>query len=272
MRRIRWISSLLLSLSVAAACGDDERIRPAAPVGTDAGAKPGVALPDAGGTPPVTPKRVVFERNPFGNVKASDNLLWDGDFEWATTFAEQYGWVNAAQLVTVGAFDQVRVGTECRSGMKCGYLGQNQKIAGVGVSPGSSKVSASVWIKVPDCSSMLVALIACDYGVDPDVLLTDADSSPDEDGWCHYEAVSEPRQRASCLLVGAELTEGEALVDDAVVRAAGAAAPPSSRFASAAQKAVIDQARIAIRKNVAPRPPRRQAIDDALERWSRRAR
>jgi hypothetical protein len=273
---MRRLGAIALGIALAAACGDDENIALDKPArGGDAGADAPVIGPDANdGAPPATPKRTVTLRNPFGNVKASDNLLWDGDFEWHTAFAEQYGWVNALQVLSVSAFEQVRVGTDCRSGLKCGYLTQNQKIAAIGVSPGKEKVSGSVWIKPPmaDCTAMFVALIACDYGVDPDLPLVDADNVPDAEGWCHYEGVSEPRQRSTCLVVSADFTEGEAIVDDAVVRAAWASAAPSARSLPPERRASLDEARAAIRKALAPRPPRPTRIERALEHWRGRTR
>src|SRR5262245_48727286 len=176
-------------LALIGACGGDEVLRGSSVPERDAG--PDVALtPDAGSAdaPPLEVKRRVFTRNPFGNVGASDNLLWDGDFEWQSAFAQQYGWVDAASLITVSAFGQIRVGPTCKSGMKCGYLTQGQKIAAIGVSPSQGAVSASVWIKpsTTDCSDLAVLLFACDYGDDPDVPLIDADGKPDADGWCEF--------------------------------------------------------------------------------------
>jgi len=262
-----------MTVALFAACGEDETLRSAAPGAADAGPV-SPPKPDAGKEDVSLPvKRRVFSRNPFGNVHAKDNLLWDGDFEWHTQFAQQYGWVNAAQLVTVGALETLKVGPECRSGMKCGLLTQNQRIAGVGISPGDVNVSASVWIRIPttDCSDMGATLIACDYAEDTDVPLVDVDGKPDAEGWCHYEAVSAPRKRATCLYIDARFAEGEALVDDAVVRAAPGSTP-SSRVLSASEQRSVDQARKVIRQRLRPAPPERRDAAEALERWARRAR
>ena len=79
-RAVLWLGAALW----AGACGQDERI------GGGSGAEVPVPIPDAGmkdsstpqpdGSTPdaVAPKRTVFTRNPFGNVGAKDNMLWDG--------------------------------------------------------------------------------------------------------------------------------------------------------------------------------------------------
>lgn len=266
---MRRLLLCLATLGLFFACGDDETVRsvPAGPASTaPTNPLPDASLPDA----PPKPKRTIIERNPFGNVHAKDNLLWDGDFEWHTEFAQQYGWVNASQLVGVSSVGKVRVGPECRSGMKCGLMTQNQKIAAIGVSPGAVNVSASVWVKVPtaECADMTAVLIDCDYGTDPDIALSDADGEPDASGWCHYEAVSAPRERAVCLLVAATFAEGEAFVDDAVVRAAPGSTPTATELSSA-ERASMDQTRTLIRERLRPAPPGRRQTVEALERWAR---
>jgi hypothetical protein len=274
MRRV--LLALPLAFALASACGSDELMQVKTHASTpDAGPNPPPTASDSGAPPPA-PKRTVFTRNPFGDVQAKDNLLWDGDFEWFTAFADQYGWVNVGSLLVVSssAFTNVRVSPDCRSGMKCGYLSQNQRTAAVGVSPGGDQnVSASVWIRVPngDCAGdMGVTLISCDYSVDPDLDLADADGKPDAKGWCHYEGVSAPRQRATCLYVEARFPDGEALLDDAVVRAAPAGATPSGIVASPAEHAKLESVRKLLRERLRPRPPGTNKAREAFERRARR--
>ncbi len=270
----RLIIVLPLAFALGGGCGADETLL--SPLAADAGsdAASDAALPDAAtdeGQPAV--RRTIMQRNPFGNVAASDNLLWDGDFEWASPFSQQYGWVDAVYFSPTGNFSQVRVGPMCRSGLKCGYMTQSQRIAAIGVSPSGSKLSASVWVNVPtkDCSDMGVHLFSCDYSVDPDVPLMDADG-PDGDGWCHYEAVSDERQHATCLFLQAHFIEGEAIVDDAVVHAAPASEPSTVAPVSAADAAALRQARDVIGKWLAPGSSRPPPARTALRSWMRRAR
>ncbi|MCC6213859.1 MAG: hypothetical protein IT376_03255 [Polyangiaceae bacterium] len=281
-RAWRWpVGALVVgaTLGLPVGCGTDEPM--GARVAVDAsggGAADGAAgRGGAGGDAGVDaapPKRTMIQRVPFGNVAASDNLLWDGDFEWHTAFAAQYGWANTASLVVQGSFDQVRVGPECRSGMKCGVMTANQRIAAIGVSPSSGPVVASVWVRPPAgarCLDLSTQLFACDYGDDPDVSLADADGAPDASGWCELVAVSPPRARASCLGLEALFAEGEALVDDAVVRAAPAGARPwvAPPRPGAREVAAVTAHRAALRQLLAPSAPRATPALEALRRWRR---
>lgn len=268
----------LAALGVAlgfAACGDDERLGGAA-FAPDAGSD--VSAPDAQpDAPPDTGpvRRTVIQRNPFGNVGASDNLLWDGDFEWHSAFASQYGWVNAVNVISAGGFSGVVVGPQCRSGMKCGRLTQNQKVAGIGVSPSDQPVRAGIWSKpsTGECLDVRVLLIACDYGDDLDVPVLDADGKPDADGWCEHVLITEERQRASCLLVEAQFQEGEAIIDDAIIQPApaGMALSPSPPL-SAAARASAEAARAGLREWLKPGRAREPDARRAWERFRRRAR
>lgn len=267
------------ALGLPVACGADEPV--GARVVDDAGgggradgaAGSGGAAGDAG-SDAAPPKRTMIQRVPFGNVAASDNLLWDGDFEWHTAFAAQYGWANTASLVVQGSFDQVRVGPECKSGMKCGVMTTNQRIAAIGVSPSSGPVVASVWVRPPAgarCLDVSTQLFACDYGDDPDVPLADADGAPDADGWCELVAVSPARARASCLGFEALFSEGEALIDDAIVRAApaGARVQVASRRLETRELAAVAAHRGALRQLLRPSLPRATPALEAFRRWRR---
>jgi hypothetical protein len=252
----------------ACACGGDETLLAPLDAGmleagpdaaSDSPPPPEDAGPEVDAAAPA-PKRTLLQRNPFGNVAEADNLLWDGDFEWHTFFASQYGWASTQNLIVQGAFDQIEIGPACRSGMKCGTLTQSQRFAAIGVAPSGAKVMARVFGKPPtgDCYDLAVELFACDYALDPDLALEDADG-PDADGWCEYSGVGEERQRATCLSVEARFVEGKALVDDAVVKAA----PPGARLARPAplaspdRRAALEQSRAALRAWLKPgsKPP-----------------
>jgi hypothetical protein len=262
------------------ACGDSEtELSPRGDRDAGADAKPGdggADASDAGIGTPASATRTIIYRQPFGNVAASDNHLWDGDFEWHTPFASQYAWIDAVLMLSqVGAIDGVVVGARCKSGLKCALITQNQKIAGVGVSPGAAPVEASVWGKPPggDCSLLGAKLITCDFIGDPDVVLADEDNSADAEGWCHYRSISEPREQATCMFIEAKFPEGEAIVDDAVVRAAAADAVLSAAadVPSAQDVESVENARRAIRSYLRrlPDPPKARV---QLERWLKRRR
>jgi hypothetical protein len=268
MKRFAWLG---VALAIAVACGSDENVSETSPVhdaGTDA---PVVPKPDSS---TLAVKRHVFQKNPFGNVAASDNTLWDGDFEWASPFVDQYGWVDAVQIIGVSAFTGIRASAECRSGLKCAFVTQNQRLAGIGVAPGGKKASASIWARPPTgkCEEMTISLIACDYADDPDLEMKDADDAPDADGWCHYEAISDVRQSATCIYVVADFVEGEALLDDGVVRAAPDNAVPTSIAPSPTQRARIVEARKVLREKLKPRPSVPTRAKQELDRWLARKR
>jgi hypothetical protein len=269
----RGLFLVLAALGLAAACGSDELLRGSFEPAPDGGAgSTPTSKPDSSAPP--TPKRTILFKNPFGDVAAKDNLVWDGDFEWFSPFGEQYGWADVSVVVTTGTYSRVRVSTECKSGMKCGSLTQNQRIAAVGVAPANGQnVSGSVWVRVPngDCAGdVRTSLISCDFSGDPDVELLDADGKPDGDGWCHYQGVSGARTHATCLYLEAEFVEGEALVDDAVVRATSDA-PTSSGIMNANLRAHVDQARKVLPHRLQPQPPN-PALREAFLRWAGRRR
>jgi hypothetical protein len=94
---------------------------------------------DAGA--PITPIRTVHQRNPFGNVAASDNLLWDGDFEWSGAFLAQYAWSSGKSWKTSGG-PEIEVLAACHSGMKCARVKKGGSIGGIGVSRGHRRLGS----------------------------------------------------------------------------------------------------------------------------------
>ncbi|MCS6899329.1 MAG: hypothetical protein RMJ98_06560, partial [Myxococcales bacterium] len=83
---------------------------------------------------PISPIRTVSQRNIFGNVAASDNLLWDGDFEWSGAFLSQYAWSSGKSWKPSEA-PEIKVLAACRSGMKCARVEKGGSMGGIGVSP-----------------------------------------------------------------------------------------------------------------------------------------
>jgi hypothetical protein len=250
---MRWPGFLAgVAVVVAAACGSDETLVSPLPVGSVPDGSVSDAPTEEDALPAV---RSVVQRNPFGNVEAADNLLWDGDFEWHSAFASQYGWAPVSLFTPIGSFDQVVIGAECRSGMKCGFLTPGQRVAAIGVSPGAGMVSASVWVKSPSgsCADIVAQVIACDYAGDPELPLA-AVAGPDADGWCQLAAVGPERKRPSCLSLVARHATGRAFVDDAVVRAVGegAMAYASPRQATREERVWAEQARAVLREWLKP--------------------
>jgi hypothetical protein len=271
-RRYSWFA---LALGIAAACGSSDDDTSEATPSDDAGS--GGSGNDATTTDTSVPnvKRKVFQKNPFGNVTVSNNTLWDGDFEWATEFASQYAWVPVSGLgVGLAPFAGIRASAFCRSGMKCAFMTTNQAMAGIGVSPGGSKVSASIWARPPDgvCDEMTISLISCGFASDDDLEMKDADAAPDAEGWCHYEAISDVRELATCIYVVADFSDGEAIVDDGVIRAAPGDAVPTSILPDREQRARIEQARKTLREYMKPRPATSTRAKEELDRWLERKR
>lgn len=269
-----WKHWFGFALGVAVACGSSDEDTGEAIPSHDAG-------PDSTGSDATTDtsvpnvKRKVFQKNPFGNIAASDNTLWDGDFEWSTQFASQYAWVPVTGFgVGLAPFEGIRASAFCRSGVKCAFMTQNLSMAGIGVAPGGSKVSASIWAHPPEgvCDAMRISLISCSFGENDDLEMKDADDAPDADGWCHYEAISDVREFATCIYVVADFADGEAIVDDAVVRAAKSNAVPTGLAPDQKQRTRIEQARKAIREYMRPRPATPTRAKEELDRWLGRKR
>jgi peroxiredoxin len=140
----------------------DERLSPlAGDEPADAGVPPTDGPvdppPDA---PPPTKKRDVLYTNPFGNVAETQNLLWDGDFEWLSPFTDQYGWIELPGSPTI---TDVEVGPACRSGLKCARLEHDGgSVIGIAVSSATLDLEASIWarfepvdgVPVPACAEV----------------------------------------------------------------------------------------------------------------------
>lgn len=248
-RTASWVLGLsLLAGAVGVACGSSTAVDPLATADAGPEASATSKPPDTPGTPPnpAKVKRSVFQRNPYGDVAATDNMLWDGDFEWQTAFGDEYGWVDAHFFTGVGTFPEIRIGAECHSGMKCGYLGAGHKASAIGVAPSGSAVGASAWVKPPsdDCSDVRVQIFSCSANGEATVPLTDDDGKTDADGWCHFHALAPARNGATCMMFDSLFSgDKEALIDDAVIQAAPAGAqafmafgPPSPRDVAAVRQ------------------------------------
>jgi hypothetical protein len=223
----RNLAVAMAAVGLFAACGDDEHVDPVGGGGggttssgttsTVTGSSSATAVSSgAGGEGAGAPIRTLIQRDPFGNVAETRNLLWDGDFEWESSFADQYGWLQG-QTANVASR---RVGPECRSGLKCGVLGPD--LIGIAVSSAEHDLYASVWVRPADgsCESVTAYLLAEGiYDDGADVVIPPVTGVPDESGWCHHEATVPQRDDKSYLYL-ASTAVAEALVDDAVVREA----------------------------------------------------
>jgi hypothetical protein len=216
--------SIALALAVLLWGCEDEIV---APVASDDGS---VTEPPPTATtevppkdPPKEKKRDVFSRNPFGNVAETENLLWDGDFEWSSPFTDQYGWIELPASPTLS---DIVIGPLCRSGVKCARVGKNDEVLGIAVSSAISGLDASIWVRflpidgqpAPVCTDVIAFLVDA-AGLppnDPDAELMPVAEAPDESGWCHLTATTEKRHNKTYLYVENE-ADVPMLLDDAVL-------------------------------------------------------
>jgi hypothetical protein len=270
----------VLGLSSLAACAVEEQLNPvpgleAEPAG-DAGAGAGGGGGEGGEAPTPPPKRTVLQRSPFGNVAAAENLLWDGDFEWASPFSDQYGWLKGRPLSY--AFDGVVVGPACKSGVQCASLAKGKALAGLAVAAKGRGLSVSFVASPPAgaaCAVVEAALLGLFGGDDPDVDVPALSEMPGDDGYCAYGVTSEEWTYKPFLYI-ANKSDGEILVDDAVVLGMEAGAkwqgtrPPRDAAGPlpAARVAELDEARADLAKLRGPWDPPPNAAKGALERWS----
>lgn len=268
-----WISALLFAAGCATSAED------LSPLGADAGDAGQTTLDaGAGGTGTGTggtggaggqmdagpPKRTMIVRNPFGNVAETQNLLWDGDFEWHSAFSDQYGWLAGSSPASLDYnFTDVRLGAVCRSGLKCAGMKKGRVIAGIGVASAGNKLQVSFWAKVQmgSCSDVEATIIAYDSTPDPDVVIPPVTDAPDATGWCQYQSVLDARLGKPILYI-ANQTGADVIIDDAVVKKV---APEMSVNAhhgppSAALAQDLAMARVALLRARGPHdPPKNQA-------------
>lgn len=272
---LSFASAALLGL---AGCGDDEHVDALGSGGgtTDAttqvaSASAATGTSGAGGDAPA-PIRTILARDPFGNVAETRNLLWDGDFEWESSFADQYGWLQGQTANLTGR----RVGPECRSGLKCAVL--DERLIGIAVASADHDLYASVWARPEsggDCEGVRVFLLG--EGIHDDAIdaaVPPVAAAPDDTGWCHYEVTAPQRNDKAYLTLSRRVGAATALVDDAVVREA--VAEDSARVAplpfwapDAVTAAELDEARALIRKWRGPHDDAPNPARDAMQRWAR---
>jgi len=229
----RWNASLVACVLLSG-CSDETRVNPAplpvAPVdasipSTDAGD----AAAEAASKPETGPrKREVLYRSPFGNLNATGNLLFDGDFEWSG--GGSGAWVGAS--ATEGQVEvPLETGGLCRSGLRCAALDKSFDLLGYGTRASHAAVDISFWAHVPDTACSVVSgyvISIMTYAI----LLTvkpEADA-PGAGGWCRYHAVLPQKlQEGIGLYLSAEKLDAgkRVLIDDVVAVAADGLSPLS---------------------------------------------
>lgn len=260
--RVAVLAGLSAALAGSACATEVVSRAPFGEGGASSGTASGGHGGGGGGTPP---RRTVVTRSPFGNVAASDNLLWDGDFEWLSSFSDQYGWLVGANPNLLGyELPKQAFGASCKSGVKCIELKQGAIAVGIGVASAGHALEASVHAMVEgDCASVEVALVSFGDG-DLDVAL---ESSGRVDGWCRFDGAVAERKNAVALYVR-NGTGATIRVDDAVIHrapqsgASAAAATPSPREFSELKRELRRRARPAPR----PRGEREEAWMRELRR------
>lgn len=253
-------------------CGDVELVNPA-PTPTAPGAGPSDAGPSDAAAPPdqPAPKRTVEQRNPFGNVAETENLLWDGDFEWHSPFSDEYGWLSGPPYSY--NFPNVRVGAECRSGLKCALVKKNKGIIGIGVSSQGNKLHASFWVHLAEgtCDQVVANVADMFDMVEPDAPVKPVSTTPDPTGWCHFDTIVDGREHKAFLFI-LNKTKGDVIVDDAVLKKSPntksltvAAEPPTGEMA-----AVMEAAREDVKKLRGPHDAPPNEAKKALQKWRQR--
>ena len=222
-----WVWATACAVAVVA-CGE-ESVRPVSTgASTSAGGVGGAgegggAGAGGGGSEPAV--RSVFKRNPIG--VPFDNLLADGDFELSIVPAQaaggQYGWrafsSNGGQAALLA-----ETGGLCRSGLRCGRLGDRRVLFGQGTAAsGERPHRASLWVKAVDpttvdaekpCELIERAFVVRCESFTTVGSLKPADA-PDARGWCEYAGTSPSSRDALCLYV--ELDSREVLLDAATL-------------------------------------------------------
>lgn len=261
---------IFLGGSVLAGCNGAEELNPVpVPSATVTDTGTGGAGGEGGAPPASTPVRTVEKRNPFGNVAVTDNLLWDGDFEWSSAFADQYGWLYGPPYSY--SFPAATIGAVCRSGVKCVTVPDDKAVIGIGVGAQSSPLSVSVSVRpeTGDCTGVDVFLIDS-ISLAKDVGIPSVSEAPDAAGWCLYQGTVESYPEQVYLLVDND-TGGPMVVDDAVVRAlppgepSPPAAPPRMEPPTADRASHREAARAAVRRLRVPHDPPPNAARRAFE-------
>ncbi|MCU0692502.1 MAG: hypothetical protein MUF54_13965 [Polyangiaceae bacterium] len=270
----------LLVMPIITGCGSEggggypaPRLAPpdASAPGSDAGSDS--AVPDDAGRPDadaaVVAKRTVFTRDPFGNYAVIDNLLSDGDFEWATDFASQYPWIRYPGENTL---PDLRMGASCRSGMRCAAIARGAGIAGFAVRPpgAAGEMQLSLWVRADgpsSCANLRVSLSNCFLSGADSQLDASAYGEPDQDGWCHVQGALPTPNDTPCLFLSANASvSGVLIIDDVVASKAPASTRSRRTRAPDTQHArLVAQMREVARRRLRPLPPTPPDVPSGLK-------
>ncbi|MFO0760495.1 MAG: hypothetical protein U0359_28705 [Byssovorax sp.] len=266
---------LLAAALLLAGCST-ERLDPLpiASAGPDAGPPPADAGPepeDASPPADAAVKRQVLQRNPFGHVEKAENLLWDGDFEWTSPFADQYGWLSGPPFSYT--FGNVVVGAACRSGLKCVKIPKKKAIVGIGVASQGSKLAASfiAHLSMGTCDQVKSTISDFFDKAEPDVPVVPVETAPDAQGDCRYLTVLEARAHKPYFYIENK-TGADIIVDDVVLEKASGSSPLSVIKAppSAEDAAALALAAEQIQKLRGPHDAPPNAARRAFEAWKQR--
>jgi hypothetical protein len=253
----------LVLLLVAVACGGEDHGGPApAPVVADGGA---TGTGGAGGQAPVPTKRTVIQRNPFGNVAQADNLLWDGDFEWRSPFADQYGWLSGGSNFLSYALPALALAEACHSGLKCASIPPGNQIVGLALGSRDAALAVSFWARRESggCGDDVLAVVT-DFEGGPQYEVPPPASS-EAGGWCRFSALVTGSGGAPLLLIRNVGSE-KLVVDDAVIApisTEGATLVPAPTTSLPEMDAIV----AAAKKAIEPRRPPPSAAQEALEAY-----
>ncbi|HVY45171.1 MAG TPA: hypothetical protein VHB21_04790 [Minicystis sp.] len=265
---------VLLSAAALVACSDGETVNPAP---RDAGVD--ASQPDAGGGGAGgAPKRTVVQKNPFGDVKETGNLLWDGDFEWFSVFSDEYGWLDGPPFTSY-TFTSAIVSAQCLSGLKCAKLASFKDILGVAVAVKDKPLEVSFWATPAggECKNVKGSLISPFDAVpqDPAVDVPEVASHADGTGWCHYHAIVPARVDKPGLLVenvASSTDDHPVLVDDCVIKEAPEGATPTAPPMDAARLPRVRELQAELKRRKGPHDPPPNPARTAFERWKKQRR
>ncbi len=258
----RSAALLTAAALVFAGCGSEGGgARPApSPAAPEAGTPPDAsddapdgALPEGAADGPVTPRRSIIQRNPFGNYAATRNLLLDGDFEWFGPLAVQYPW-----LTEFMGPPEVATGPTCRSGMKCARLAPGAAIAGVGTNPADEgdAVRLDLWVRPlqgDQCPNVTISLENCFLPSDPQAM-PGGSKEPGDDGWCRRTGVLAAVDGTPCVFISVQGSMLNSIIVDDVVMAPASSGATLDRVAgySIAHAAAVSRLRTAALHTVGP--------------------
>jgi hypothetical protein len=263
-----WTIAIVAVASTPAGCAS-ESLAPA-PLAAGAGGETGGSGAGGGGGQGGGYKRTVVVRNPYGAIGKSDNLLWDGDFEWMHSFSDQYPWLTGTSPKLLGyTLPKLVIGAKCRSGIKCAQLSGDGILIGLGVAAKGKSLAAELYASgISNCSAIDVALVTQSDLEDAVALMPDA-KTPSE-GWCRY-AATVPERAAAVWLYVHNGGSAPAVIDDASIQPVAAKngrafSPPLDRDFAPLRRQIAERMRDGSR----PRAKDEQQFIDELER--RRAR